>query len=160
MAEKVAYDLTARGLVARTFVFYVCYDHESVDRGLYHGPLFMDFYGRLIPPHTVATVHLLSPSASSSQIRELLARRFESDVPPQLLIRRLGIAAENVQSAQDLRQLDFFTDYETQEKERQLQETVLELRGKHGLNTILKGTDFVPGATGRERNQQIGGHQA
>ena len=38
--------------------------------------------------------------------------------------------------------------------------TVLELRGKHGLSTILKGTDFVPGATTRERNQQIGGHQA
>ena len=160
MAEKVAYDLTARALVAKTFVFYVCYDHESVDQGLYHGPLYMDFYGRLIPPHTVATVHLLSPSASSREIRDLLSSRFESDVPPQLLIRRLGIAAEDVQSSDMLRQLDFFTDYETQEKERHLQETVLDLRGKHGLNVILKGTDFVPGATTRERNQQIGGHQA
>lgn len=160
MAEKIAYDLTARSLVAKTFVFYVCYDHESVDRGLYHGPLYVDFYGRLIPPHTVSTVHLLSPSASSREIRELLARRFEETVPRQLLIRRLGIAAENVQASDDFRQIDFFTDYDTQEKECRLQETVLDLREKYGLNTILKGTDFVPGATGRERNQQIGGHQA
>ena len=27
-------------------------------------------------------------------------------------------------------------------------------------NAILKGTDFKPGATTRERNQQIGGHRA
>ena len=46
------------------------------------------------------------------------------------------------------------------EKERRLQEAMLEIRRKYGKNAILKGTSLQEGATMRERNQSIGGHKA
>jgi DNA polymerase V len=68
-------------------------------------------------------------------------------------------------------QLDLFTDYEALEekkerekaaleKERRLQEAMLEIRRKFGKNAILKGTSLQEGATMRDRNQSIGGHKA
>ena len=68
-------------------------------------------------------------------------------------------------------QMDLFTDYEALEekkkrekaaleKERRLQEAMLEIRRKYGKNAILKGTSLQEGATMQERNQSIGGHKA
>jgi DNA polymerase V len=68
-------------------------------------------------------------------------------------------------------QLDLFDDVEKLEKEHReleealekenaLQETVLNLKKRFGKNTVLRGFNFEEGATGRERNMQIGGHKA
>ena len=50
--------------------------------------------------------------------------------------------------------------YGRDEKERRLQEAMLEIRRKFGKNAILKGTSLQEGATMRDRNQSIGGHKA
>ena len=49
---------------------------------------------------------------------------------------------------------------EAEEKERRLQEAMLDIRKKYGRNMILKGMNLREGATGRERNKQIGGHRS
>ena len=46
------------------------------------------------------------------------------------------------------------------ERERRLQQAILGVKNKFGKNAILKGTNFVEGATARERNEKIGGHRA
>lgn len=58
-------------------------------------------------------------------------------------------------------------DSETQEKEKirlekehRLQEAELSIKKRYGKNAILRGTNFLEGATARERNSQIGGHKA
>ena len=67
-------------------------------------------------------------------------------------------------------QLDLFTDYTAQEqkqaeqdaayaREKKIQEAMLGIKKKFGKNAILKGMNLEEGATARERNQQIGGHQ-
>ena len=67
--------------------------------------------------------------------------------------------------------LDLFTDYDALErmrqeedrllqKEKALQLATLKIKEKYGKNAILKGTNFLEGATTRERNQWIGGHKA
>ena len=64
-----------------------------------------------------------------------------------------------------------FTDYAAKEqqvqadeaahaKERKIQEAMLDIKKKYGKNAILKGMNLEDGATARERNQTIGGHQA
>ena len=45
-------------------------------------------------------------------------------------------------------------------RERKRQEAVLSIKKKFGKNAILKGTNFKEGATGKDRNKQIGGHKA
>jgi DNA polymerase V len=68
-------------------------------------------------------------------------------------------------------QLDIFTPREAiaqkrkqeqkqQEREHRLQEARLKINQRYGKNAILKGLNFDDGATGIERNQQIGGHKA
>ena len=46
------------------------------------------------------------------------------------------------------------------EKEKRLQQAMLSIKKRHGKNAILHGTSFEEGATGRDRNKQIGGHKA
>ena len=46
------------------------------------------------------------------------------------------------------------------DKEKQLQQTMLDIKQKYGKNAVLKGTSYMGGATMRERNEQIGGHKA
>ena len=46
------------------------------------------------------------------------------------------------------------------EREKSLQATMLGIKKKFGKNAVLKGTNYLEGATMRERNGQIGGHKA
>lgn len=41
-----------------------------------------------------------------------------------------------------------------------LQHTILDIKKRFGKNSLLRGLNFEKGATGRERNRQIGGHKA
>ena len=54
------------------------------------------------------------------------------------------------------------TDEATQsdEKEKKLQQAVLDIKKKYGKNAVLRGMNFQEGATARDRNRQIGGHKA
>ena len=49
---------------------------------------------------------------------------------------------------------------ERQERERKMQEAMLSIKKKYGKNAILKGVNLEEGATGKDRNNQIGGHRA
>ena len=46
------------------------------------------------------------------------------------------------------------------ERERKMQQAMLDIKKKFGKNAILKGMNLEEGATTMERNQQIGGHKA
>lgn len=61
---------------------------------------------------------------------------------------------------QGIYQFDLFIDVEKQEKEKSLQKALLGIKKKYGKNAVLKGTNYLDGATMRERNQQIGGHKS
>ena len=37
---------------------------------------------------------------------------------------------------------------------------MLSIRQRYGKNAVLKGLNLQEGATGKERNEQIGGHKA
>ena len=46
------------------------------------------------------------------------------------------------------------------EKETQLQQALLAIKKRYGKNAVMPGTSYKEEATGRERNEQIGGHRA
>ena len=59
-----------------------------------------------------------------------------------------------------------FTNYEEinkkreqEEKERNLQHIMIDIKKKYGKNAILKGMNLVEGGTTIERNGQVGGHK-
>ena len=40
-----------------------------------------------------------------------------------------------------------------------MQRAIIDIKHRYGENAILKGFNFEKEATGRQRNQQIGGHR-
>ena len=78
---------------------------------------------------------------------------------PARAIRRVNIGFGDLMP-EEFADLDLFTDVAAEEEEHRLAETVNAVKGRYGKNALLRGTSFRPGATGRERNEQVGGHHA
>ena len=181
MADLLALDLVGKRLVTDQIVLTIGYDIENltdpVIRKKYHGAVTTDRYGRQVPKHAHGTKNLASQTSSARQITEAVVQLFDEIVNPNLLVRRLYLTANNLipesekKEKQAFEQLDLFTDYtalekqKTEEKqrlerERKMQQAVLDIKKKFGKNAILKGMNLQEGATTQERNKQIGGHKA
>ncbi len=74
-------------------------------------------------------------------------------------IRRLGIFFEDV-CDEGCEGYNLFTNFDAVERERTLQQTVLGITQRFGKNAVLRGTNYLPEGTQRERNGFIGGHRA
>ena len=158
MLESLTMDLLKKGLATDCVTFWVSFDPVSMEDGSYTGPVVVDFYGRPHPKHAGGTVWLRARTASTRLISAAVLSAFDAVVNPRLYVRRLGVAAMNTR--QEFRQLEMFTDYAALEREEKLQRVILEVRRKYGGNALLRGMNFLQGGTARERNNQIGGHRA
>ena len=158
MVEQLSMDLVNKGLATSCLTFWVSFDPVSLEKCRYDGPVTIDYYGRLHPKHTGGTVRLRTRTSSARVLRGALLVAFESHVDHQLYVRRLGVAANDTHN--ECLQLDMFTDYEALENDEKVQRVILSIRRKYGSNAILKGMNYLEGATVRERNTQIGGHRA
>ena len=102
---------------------------------------------------------------------------FDRITDKNLLVRRLNLVAAKVEDEghvknqkEEYEQLNLFTDYlmekekqeaeqKALERERKMQQAMLDIKKKFGKNAILKGMNLEEGATMKERNRQIGGHR-
>lgn len=141
MADQLCLDLAGQKLVTDSVTLQVGYNHR--------------FHRK--PAH--GTVSLTAPTGSArvliAQTAELYRRIADRYTP----VRRLVLTFNRV-TDEICCQYDLFTSPEELEKERRLQAAVLKIRGKYGKNAILRGMNFLEGATARERNLQIGGHRS
>ncbi len=177
MTELLALDLVDKGLLTRQIVLTVGYDSESLkDEGVkssYTGEITHDHYGRATPKHAHGTANLERYTSSTRLIMAATMELFDRIMDRRFFARRIYITATHVlPEAQALmespmEQLDLFTDPEDKrreeeslQRERRMQEAVLEIKRKYGKNAILKGMNFEEGATTVERNRQVGGHRA
>ncbi len=164
MAEEVSLELLSKKMVTDQVILTVGYD--KVSSAGYDGEKTKDFYGREVPKHAHGTCNLGCYTASSKLISEAVSKLFDDKVNPKLKIRRITIDVNRVKLEKDirkeLRQLGLFDkpfDESLLQKEKRAEEAVLSIKRKYGRNAILKGINFEKGATGRERNAQIGGHR-
>lgn len=181
MADSLALDLVGKKLVSDQFILTVGYDIENLtdpDRSAqYKGEVTIDTYGRHIPKHAHGTIHTDNLTSSSKLIIEAVMGLYDRIVDKNLLIRRLNLVAgkvvdeSSVGKEETYEQLNLFTDYlalkekeeaeeKAREKERKMQQAMLDIKKKFGKNAILKGMSLEEGATAMERNKQIGGHKA
>ena len=175
MADSLAMDLVDKGLVTDQVVLSVCYDRESLDGAAgaaYEGEVATDYYGRRVPKSVHGSQNLSAPGASSREIDEAFLAVYDRITDRRLLVRRMYVVANHVRRAEEhaepaFEQLDLFGEDEQErrrqagrEREKKRQQAMLAIRKKYGKNAILPGTSYQEGATGRERNRQIGGHKA
>ena len=184
MTDFLVLDLVDKGLVTDQIVLTVGYDVEnltnpSISRK-YHGPVTVDPYGRRIPKHAHGSANLGGYTSSTKAILKAMTDLFQRIVHPDLLVRRITVVANHVVKEGDVpetprhyEQVSMFDvidveeearlrvrEQEALERERKLQRTVLEIKRRYGKNAILRGMNFEEGATGKDRNRQIGGHKA
>lgn len=181
MTDLLVLDLVDKGLVTDQMVLTIGYDIENLTdarrRSNYKGEITVDHYGRKIPKHAHGTTNLGRQTSSTALIIDAVMELFDRIVDENLLVRRINITANHVVDERTVvkksgfTQLDFFTDYDEEqrkeeqlekdlEKEKQVQKALLSIKKKYGKNAILKGMNLEEGATAKDRNAQIGGHNA
>lgn len=181
MIDALSLDLVEKGLVTNQLVLTIGYDIANLSNprlsAQYRGQVSTDRYGRSIPKHAHGTENLQRKTSSSQVLADAMMNLYRRITDKNLLIRRIAMSANRVtdekcmEEKPEFQQLDFFTDYKAlqqqmeEEKsrlqeERQMQETLLNIKKKFGKNAVLKGMSLQEGATARDKNNQIGGHKA
>lgn len=172
MAQMLAMDLMEKKLAADQIVLTVGYDIKSLS-DTYSGEITEDWYGRKVPKHAHGSYNIGRLTSSVRLITDAVMDIFDRTVDSSLMVRRAyvvanhitdeGKAANNEQNVQ----LNIFTDYVKQaeeeqelQKEKDIQQALLDIQRKFGKNSVLKGTNLEEGATTIDRNKQIGGHRA
>lgn len=178
MTDQLVLDLVDKGLVTDQIVLVVGFDIDNLKgESSYSGEITIDRYGRKTPKQARGTVNLGKYTSSTKLITDKVTELFENTVDSELLVRRIYLTAthvvdeETANKQHTYEQLDLFTDYESLEKqqqeekaqlerERKVQQTVLDIKKKYGKNAILKGMNLQEDATAVEQNNKIGGHKA
>lgn len=154
------YSFAEAKLIVKEMVDALCLD--LVDKELVTSSISM-YVGYSNGLHLAAAKGSASLSTAASSAAALIPAAvglFEQIVDSSKPVRRINIGFNNL-LPEGSRQLTLFDNLDVVlQRDRQVQRTVLHLKQKYGRNTILKGMNFAPGATGRERNQQIGGHKS
>ena len=162
MAEDLALELVDKRLVTDQMVLTVGYE-KKLDGSL--------------PKQAHGSLNLKKFTSSSRQIVKASLELYDRIINPRNEVRRMYVVANHVMEERlakeeaSYEQLELFHDYEKEEqerkkeqaeleKEKQLQKAMLDIKKKFGKNAVLKGVSFKEGATGKERNRQIGGHKA
>ena len=140
MVDLLCLDLVDKCLVTYSVFLYVGYARDTAKSS--HGS-----YSLTVTTNSVRVI--------TKAFTKLYERIVNKDAP----IRRVNICFNNV-ADEAYEQYDLFTDPAELEKERKIQQAVLDIKKKFGRNAILKGMNLEDAATTRERNLQIGGHKS
>ena len=180
MTDQLALSLAEKHLATDQLILTIGYDVANLAtpelRSKYKGEVHINHYGREVPKSVHGSFNFGRHTASSGQMIEAAAGIFDRVANPDLLVRRITVAANHIMSEDEAEkrhaapeQPDLFADAGLEERqageesardrEKRLQNVILDIKHKLGKNAILKGMNLLEGATAKERNQQVGGHK-
>ena len=140
MARNGAAELMKRRVITGKLAIFVGYTHDE-------------------HPPTKGGTRLDAPTNLASFLVEAALLLYDRTTDRDTPIRRLGLIFENV-CDEGCEGYSLFVDFDTVERERTLQHTVLDINERFGKNAVLSGVSYLPEGTQRERNGFIGGHRA
>lgn len=186
MADALALDLAGKRLETDRIGLYVGYD-RAVRNDDDVEETSTDRYRRMTPKAADGWSRLARRTSSGRVIVPAMTALFDRLADPRLNVRRLTVVAANVKSPstgidsttdraeRHYEQPDLFAA-QTEQRSREgsvvhawrepvrrdddVQRAMLAVKAKFGRNAVLRGMNFEEGATGRDRNEQIGGHAA
>lgn len=114
-------------------------------------------YSGGVCPSTGGSVKLPRSTALYDRIMPYAARLFEKTTIKDVPVRRLSVGFDSL--ADEIAEgYDLFTNFEAEEKLKNLNAATLNVQDKFGKNALFTAADLQDGATLRERNKLIGGH--
>ena len=141
MMENLCLDMCRKNLVTNSVTIVIGYSNSL----------------HLEPKRGTFSIECLTNSVKI--LSKHLLKLFNEIVNPSFPIRRMSISCNNV-VIENFVQMDLFDVVQSSDRDKKIQKTILEIKSKYGKNSILRGKSFLPEATARERNNQIGGHKS
>ena len=181
MTDLLSLDLVEKGLVTNQIVLTIGYDIANLSdeqvNSEYKGEVTTDRYGRKTPKHAHGTINLDRYTSSTNKLVAAAMELFDRIIDKRLTSRRINVVAcrvipeTEIAAENEAEQLDFFTNFEEKQvqrdkeekalkREKNMQKAIIELKSKYGKNAVLRGMNLEEGATTISRNKQIGGHRA
>lgn len=140
MTDLLCLDLVEKGLVTNSISLSVGYAKNTID----------------------GVNRSITMSVTTNSVRIItkhMTQLYQCTVNPSVPIKRFHISFNNL-ADEAYEQYDLFTNPAEPEKDRKIQNAVLDIKKKYGKNAIFKGMDLQKNATTMERNCQIGGHKS
>lgn len=140
MVDGLVLDLTEKGLVTNNISLYVGYSKDVKDA-----------IGK--------SCKLQSYTSSYEKIVREFEKIYRETTVKNYPIRKLNISLNNVVSEDSINyQINLFDDEKLDEKEKKIQELMVNMKRKYGKNSVLRGISYFEKSTARKRNKLIGGH--
>lgn len=115
-------------------------------------------YSAAVPP-AHGSFMFPAPTSSTRRLLEYTGALYDRLAVRESNVYRLTICFDRLVPEASL-QYDMFSSSDTQDRERRLQNALIDIKQKYGKNGIFKGMNLLEGAKTIERNAQIGGHKA
>ncbi|MBE6862421.1 MAG: DNA repair protein [Ruminococcus sp.] len=143
MLDLMCLDLVEQNSVTGSVCIYIGYSHTCG------------------APSARGSTSLCIETSSDKIIIPAVLKVYDRIIDSNLPIRRINISFNNLTENSSSVQLSFFEEADSDKLERclSIQQAVLSIKKRYGKNAVLKGMNFLEGATTRERNDQIGGHK-
>ena len=138
MALNGAAELMRRKVITSKVGIFVGYTHDE-----------------LAPTKGMAKLDVTT--ALASFLVEAALRIYDQTTDRCTKIRRLGITFEDV-CDEGCEGYNLFTNFDAVERERTVQQTVLDIRQRYGKNAVLRGINYMPEGTQRERHLRVERH--
>lgn len=114
-------------------------------------------YSKDVYPHTGGTRRLLVCTASPQKLSGRLEQLFAETTRKNHPIRTIGISFGGL-CDESFGEFDLSMTPEQEEREKNMQNAILEIRRKFGKNAVIKAMSLQEKATGISRNRMVGGH--
>lgn len=152
------YDYKEGLLIVKEMTDLLCLD--LVDKKLVTNSVSLHIgYSRDVLKAAGGTRRMTVVTNSVKIITGCITELYEQIINRLTPIRRITVTFNDVVD-EAFEQYDLFIGPEDLEKDRKVQQAVLDIRAKFGKNSVIKGMNLLEAGTTLERNHQIGGHNS
>ena len=163
MVDNLALELVDKALVCGHVSLFVGYAHERGPTGE-KGAAVETFTGehgtRVVGRRgegANASRKLAEATSSRAALTAAFLALYAEIVDPNRAVRRVNIAVGEL-VPEEYAELTLFSDPAAGTAEKSLARATMAVKRRFGKNALMRGVSYRPAATGRERNEQVGGH--
>lgn len=114
-------------------------------------------YSKDVHTPTGGTRRLVGITGSCRKLTDQLVQLYRETTRKNLPIRSINIGFGGI-ADEIYTTMDLFMDHEAEEKEKNMQNAIIDIKKRFGKNALIKAMSLQEKATGIRRNQMVGGH--